>query len=385
MDTIGSLSSDLPKRPAIDQEIAELDAKTVSEFKTAATAVTKLYTLSSAKSKLLRTQGYLNCLEDLVKYITTSDLATTPTASAVSSTISIENVLNWALNKQHHLNSNPSDQSPQSQNNSTPHNRVASTSSQESSLPNRSISSTSTVPESPTTPVTQDQQQQQQRPPSLRAYMASKASTTQFSFTPPPLAPTPYIDYDSRSNTIFSRDQKEIKEQVQSNRPESNNGPDFSKDSDSGESDSDVLEDIDDNDDNDTIRGYRRDTHRRTPKMGSFINSTKMSKKASKNHRSTFLNTQAGTHHNEIDSQGYRADETMRMRGVGANSLKRNLYMAAPSQWHNTNDDEANSPKESQVQMNTTNEGKDSESVIPMSAFYYDGSAPAEPKRQRFV
>lgn len=116
MDTLGSLSSHLPNRPPVEQELADLDANIIAEFKTAACAVTKLYKLSGSKAKVLKSQGYIECLQDVIQFITSAD-DSRPSLNSIrsnTSSVSIEDVLNWALNKQHHLSQGSFSSSPSS-------------------------------------------------------------------------------------------------------------------------------------------------------------------------------------------------------------------------------------------------------------------------------
>lgn len=91
MDNLGSLSSNLPRHLTASQELANLDANLIAEFKTAACAVTKLYKLSGAKTALVRQQGYLDALKDLMGFLTER------------SNVSSDEVYAWALDKQQGL------------------------------------------------------------------------------------------------------------------------------------------------------------------------------------------------------------------------------------------------------------------------------------------
>ncbi|ANB14321.1 hypothetical protein AWJ20_5286 [Sugiyamaella lignohabitans] len=66
MDNMASLSSGLPRRATTQQELQDLDTNLISEFKTAASAVTKLFKLAGAKTELSRRQGYVDALQDLL-------------------------------------------------------------------------------------------------------------------------------------------------------------------------------------------------------------------------------------------------------------------------------------------------------------------------------
>lgn len=66
MDNLTSLSNQLPKQKLIEQELKEIDATIVQEFKTAAQAVTRLFKLSGAKAALARDEGYTDALRDLL-------------------------------------------------------------------------------------------------------------------------------------------------------------------------------------------------------------------------------------------------------------------------------------------------------------------------------
>jgi hypothetical protein len=66
MDSLSSLSSGLPRRATIQQELQDLDTNLICEFKSAASAVTKLFKLAGAKTSLARDQGYIDALQDLL-------------------------------------------------------------------------------------------------------------------------------------------------------------------------------------------------------------------------------------------------------------------------------------------------------------------------------
>lgn len=97
MDNLSSLSSGLPPNASLSQELAALDSSIISEFKTAACAVTKLYKLSGAKSALIRQQGYLDAVQDLVEFITER-------SEGEGSGVSVDEVMAWAIDKQDTLN-----------------------------------------------------------------------------------------------------------------------------------------------------------------------------------------------------------------------------------------------------------------------------------------
>uniref|UniRef100_A0A060TCC6 ARAD1D38434p n=1 Tax=Blastobotrys adeninivorans TaxID=409370 RepID=A0A060TCC6_BLAAD len=61
MDNLSSLGSGLPKKKRTD-----VDGAIVSEFKAAATAVTKLFKLSGEKAVVASDRGYLRALEDVL-------------------------------------------------------------------------------------------------------------------------------------------------------------------------------------------------------------------------------------------------------------------------------------------------------------------------------
>lgn len=70
MDNISNLSSNLPPtRPVNNQTLNEIDRELNQEFRDAANAVASLYKLSLQKKTLLKHQGYLDCLNDLLNVI----------------------------------------------------------------------------------------------------------------------------------------------------------------------------------------------------------------------------------------------------------------------------------------------------------------------------
>jgi hypothetical protein len=84
MDNLSSLKSGLPRASAI-RGLADIDTNLITEFKTAANAVTKLFKLSGEKAVVGRNQGYIDAIEDLL-----DALERDPGM----------NVLEWALQKQ---------------------------------------------------------------------------------------------------------------------------------------------------------------------------------------------------------------------------------------------------------------------------------------------
>ncbi|CAN6650074.1 hypothetical protein TRVA0_024S00826 [Trichomonascus vanleenenianus] len=67
MDNLSSLSSNLPPSKGMNaKQLADLDESLISEFKTAACAVTKLFKLSGARTTVAKEQGYLEAIEDLL-------------------------------------------------------------------------------------------------------------------------------------------------------------------------------------------------------------------------------------------------------------------------------------------------------------------------------
>jgi hypothetical protein len=66
MENLSSLSSGLPVRASAQHELADLETRLMAEFKTAASAVTKLFKLSGAKTALSHDQGYADALQDLL-------------------------------------------------------------------------------------------------------------------------------------------------------------------------------------------------------------------------------------------------------------------------------------------------------------------------------
>lgn len=66
MDNLSSLSSGLPVRASAQHELADLDNRLMTEFKSAASAVTKLFKLAGSKTALAHDQGYADALQDLL-------------------------------------------------------------------------------------------------------------------------------------------------------------------------------------------------------------------------------------------------------------------------------------------------------------------------------
>lgn len=67
---LSNLSSNLPpSTPVTKKELQELESRLANEFKNAANSVASLYRLSNSKNSLLRHEGYLDCLDDLLNLI----------------------------------------------------------------------------------------------------------------------------------------------------------------------------------------------------------------------------------------------------------------------------------------------------------------------------
>ncbi|KAL3232120.1 hypothetical protein RNJ44_04036 [Nakaseomyces bracarensis] len=85
MEKLGSLESSLPpEQPPTKQAIASLNGELMQEFKFAANSVTKLYRLANEKTSLVRHQGYVRCVEDLLSLIDDSN-----------GKISVEDIRQW--------------------------------------------------------------------------------------------------------------------------------------------------------------------------------------------------------------------------------------------------------------------------------------------------
>ncbi|KAF5108189.1 hypothetical protein DV453_002460 [Geotrichum candidum] len=111
MDNLSSLSSDLPGQASAAQELAQLDSSIISEFKAAACAVTKLYKLSGAKQAIVRRQGYLDAIQDLLDFMTSDN------RHGGGGERNADEVLAWALQKQEDLNTNSADNNSNNNNN----------------------------------------------------------------------------------------------------------------------------------------------------------------------------------------------------------------------------------------------------------------------------
>lgn len=172
MDNLSSLSSDLPAQASAAQELAQLDSSIISEFKTAACAVTKLYKLSGAKQAVVRQQGYLAAIQDLLDFMTSSPHGGSGARNA-------DEVLAWALQKQEDFNANSA--------NSTGINNRTSNSNNKNSKGNSRI-----VPSAPTSLMTSENHNYSptSRPTSAEAVLASTAKKAaaerkEFSFHAP--------------------------------------------------------------------------------------------------------------------------------------------------------------------------------------------------------
>lgn len=454
MDTIGSMSSDLPKKPTIREELAELDANTVAEFKAAATAVTKLYTLTGTKSKLLRTQGYLECLEDLIQFITFSSDAAEESHNSFNGhsrmgngnedvkfkpheceSISIENVINWALNKQHDLTLSSNDNSSTS----SPSNSAPSTASYSPAATNNpSLVSNTTSTLSAANKPASDQSQDCTQRLSLRSLVAaqksqSQAKSSQFTFVTPPLVShndSSNMDYNNNNNnsnsnqglssyygSMFSYNKTPIGSDDKFKTPDalmnsnydcapanksnshnssnvgsrpnrakmmaaafaavntnpntkSHNGMkkslDFGDESDSGESDFGVLDDLA------SKKRYRRD-RRVNNKMGKKLTSNSNNGiKVENNHN---MNNMEANNNNSLAIMNNDSHHILDSHRNFNHGYGRQKYMNGSSE---LSDDESNSRSDSDDLLHEPER-------IPMSAFYYDNSTIVEPKRQRFV
>lgn len=70
MERLNALGSSLPpEQPPTNQVIESLNSELSQEFKLAANAVTKLYRVANERNSLLKHQGYLQCLEDLLSLL----------------------------------------------------------------------------------------------------------------------------------------------------------------------------------------------------------------------------------------------------------------------------------------------------------------------------
>lgn len=76
MEQLKSLESSLPpEQPPTKQAIDSLNGELAQEFKIAANAVTKLYRVANEKNSLLKHQGYLDCLDDILKGLQSGQLS----------------------------------------------------------------------------------------------------------------------------------------------------------------------------------------------------------------------------------------------------------------------------------------------------------------------
>lgn len=87
MDNISNLSTNLPPtKPINDNTVAEIQRDLTTEFKNAAKSVASLYKLSTQRNTVLRHQGYLDAIHDLINVIQNNG-----------------DVENWALSKKFEL------------------------------------------------------------------------------------------------------------------------------------------------------------------------------------------------------------------------------------------------------------------------------------------
>ncbi|KAH3678478.1 hypothetical protein WICMUC_001495 [Wickerhamomyces mucosus] len=88
MENISNLSSNLPLTKSVnDQTIEDIDKELNKEFRDAANAVASLYKLSLQKKTIIRHQGYLDCINDLLNVLKNDG-----------------DIENWALMKKLELN-----------------------------------------------------------------------------------------------------------------------------------------------------------------------------------------------------------------------------------------------------------------------------------------
>ncbi|ODQ65693.1 hypothetical protein NADFUDRAFT_46341 [Nadsonia fulvescens var. elongata DSM 6958] len=66
MDSLSSLSSNLPSNRISPTEYARMDNELSTEFKSAAMAVTQLYKLAGARAQAARDKGYLEAINDII-------------------------------------------------------------------------------------------------------------------------------------------------------------------------------------------------------------------------------------------------------------------------------------------------------------------------------
>lgn len=164
MDNLGSLSSNLPRHLTASQELANLDANLIAEFKTAACAVTKLYKLSGAKTAVVRQQGYLDALKDLMGFLTER------------SNVSSDEVYAWALDKQQGLTEVEDAEEPAPQ--------LKRQQSQPHQPHQPPASTTTTADQSSAQPI-----QASTQPASLPAVTPKAQTQGPFTFTAPPQLP----------------------------------------------------------------------------------------------------------------------------------------------------------------------------------------------------
>lgn len=130
MEKLNSLGSSLPpEQPPTNQVIDSLSSDLSQEFKIAANAVTKLYRVANERNSLLKHQGYLNCIDDLLSHM------------EQGSNISVDDLHLWCLKQKNDILSHKSFGTSNSKfdfNFDNPHG--ANTSSSEVSVPKFQLS-----------------------------------------------------------------------------------------------------------------------------------------------------------------------------------------------------------------------------------------------------
>lgn len=104
MERLNSLERSLPpEQPPTEKAIATLNSELSQEFKLAANSVTKLYRLANERASLVRHQGYLDCVEDVLSLIDGSTGSKDSNGSNGSKEPTVEDIREWCLKRRQEM------------------------------------------------------------------------------------------------------------------------------------------------------------------------------------------------------------------------------------------------------------------------------------------
>ena len=104
MERLNSLERSLPpEQPPTEKAIATLNSELSQEFKLAANSVTKLYRLANERASLVRHQGYLDCVEDVLSLIDGSTGSKDSNGSNGSKDPTVEDIREWCLKRRQEM------------------------------------------------------------------------------------------------------------------------------------------------------------------------------------------------------------------------------------------------------------------------------------------